>query len=81
MRLPNLSPSIDRRIPGSAPAGPGRGAVRPQQLPTCQGECGPNNPCLNPNQCECNSSGQCVPIQGQGPTGPQVRAGGHSQHT
>jgi hypothetical protein len=73
MRLPNLSPSIDRRFPGSAPAGRGRAEVRPQQQQTCQGECGPNNPCLNPNQCEC-VNGQCVP---QGGGGGGARIGTH----
>jgi hypothetical protein len=67
MRLPNLSPSIDRRIPGSAPAGRGPVAVRPQQVQNCSGPCGPNNPCQNPNQCQC-VDGQCTPQTG-GPGG------------
>ena len=62
MRLPNLSPSIERRIPGSPPAGPGRGAVRPQQgQHTCGGACNATNPCQNPSLCECQN-GTCVPI-------------------
>ena len=62
MRLPNLSPSIDRRIPGSPPAGPGRGAVRPQGPQTCGEPCNDSNPCPNQLLCECQN-GKCVPKQ------------------
>jgi hypothetical protein len=66
MRLPNLSPSIDRRIPGSAPASLARGAVQPHQVKTCEGSCSSTNPCTNPDKCECNSNGECVPQGGGG---------------
>lgn len=72
MRLPNLSPSIDRRRPGSPPAGLGPGAVRPRggagysQVPTCSGPCGPGVSCTNPSHCECDG-GLCKPIPPQRP--------------
>jgi hypothetical protein len=65
MRLPNLSPAIDRRIPGAAPAGPVRGGVQPQQKHSCGGACSPTNPCLYPSECQCQN-GTCVPQSGGG---------------
>ena len=61
MRLPRLSPSVERRSPTPAPAGPVReDAVRPQicvlKLCSSNGDCSGNGRCLS-----CNTSmGMCV---------------------
>jgi hypothetical protein len=61
MRLPHLSPSVERRSPTTAPAGPVRGeAVRPQicSLKLCgvETDCNGNGSCT-----KCNTSmGVCV---------------------
>lgn len=61
MRLPNLSPAIERRIPGSPPAGPGRGEVRPRcskEEDTCSGACQQKSDCRA--GCTCGSTNTCV---------------------
>jgi hypothetical protein len=61
MRLPCLSPSVDRRTPTAAPPGPVRGdAVRPQicNLKLCSSDpdCADNGMCT-----QCNTAmGMCV---------------------
>jgi hypothetical protein len=61
MRLPCLSPSVERRAPSTVPAAPIRGdAVRPQicTLKLCEGDadCSGNGRCT-----QCNTSmGVCV---------------------
>jgi hypothetical protein len=61
MRLPRLAPSIDRRAPATAPAGPVVGdSVRPQICPVKL--CKNDNDCSGNGACTtCNTAmGMCV---------------------
>jgi len=63
MRLPDVSPWIERRGTGATAAGAGRVAVRPQQVQNCTGTCSVSSTaCVHPERCECNTTlGRCVP--------------------
>jgi hypothetical protein len=75
MRLPRLSPSVERRSPVLSPAGPPRGGLRPQGLAeVLSGEpltllltvslcalkhCSTNNDCVNNGNCTTCIGGIC----------------------
>jgi hypothetical protein len=60
MRLPRLSPSVERPKPGTTDAAPPRTEIRPQTMRTVDGctySCGPGGRC--PAQCPNCVNGMC----------------------